>query len=170
MELLRVGRETVAGFYDLIQVNGATLPVSVEGMAGIAEVPPRYRIQGGELLLHPSGTFGLELNAVDDRGQTTWGRVLVAGGRWQFLPGEPDEAGGGLLLASPRGNTTSARVSLRSLVHRAGIPGAPRGASDLNWTYARRAAHPPAGNWSRAGSEPAKGLSLGFNPRGDGWS
>ena len=60
MDLLRPDGAAMAGFYDLVRVNGDVLPVSVQVVTGLANDAPRYRIQAGELLLHPSGTFGLD--------------------------------------------------------------------------------------------------------------
>ncbi len=149
----------IAGFYDLVRVNGDALPVSVQVTPALANGAPRYRIQAGELLLHPSGTFGLELTAVEDSGREgNYGRVFVAGGRWQFRPEGLEDACGRLVMVSPKGNATGASVTALSLVYQASLPGIAAVESDLNWTYARRALRPPVGNRCQVGSEPTKGI------------
>jgi hypothetical protein len=130
-----VEHTTVVGRYELVGVNGALLPVSLDreangsGMAGCSVV-------SGELRLETDGTYVLELIARYDLSAGAGGvRTIASGGTWRFLPSALDRTSGEIRLSSGE-SQTSAAVAGVSLVHR--MRPERQSGGQAHWVYIRR--------------------------------
>jgi hypothetical protein len=130
MEAMQDSRSLVTGAYDLMKVNGRTLPAPVEETGTRDSDAIRCRIMAGELRLESDGTYHHALTARYDAAGASYTRVLEYAGIWRIVPSPLDGSSGEVTLLSDHGRTTTAAVTRISLVQR--DPGG------FTWVYLRR--------------------------------
>jgi hypothetical protein len=127
----------VTGRYELVGVNGALLPASMEQVEAGGGDLHHCSVVAGELRLESDGTYILELTARYDTAAGAAGlHTISSGGAWRFLASALDPTSGEIRLNSGSGQT-SAAVTGVSLVHRTPGRRAPHG-SQSHWVYIRR--------------------------------